>query len=143
MNTELQTRNHGTFLLLSLALSLVFAGCGSGEAKGRVSGKVTFQGQPVSEGIVVFRHMEKGVHITAELQSDGSYRVASAKGMGLPLGTFHVCVCPPPIHVATAVGGPPPKIKQYTNIPPKYRDIKTSSLTLTVNQGENSFDIAM
>jgi len=143
MNTEPQIRNRRTVLLLSLALSLIFAGCGSGEVKGRVSGKVTFQGQPVSEGIVVFRHAEMGVHITAELQSDGSYRVVSAKGMGLPLGTFHVCVCPPPIHVATAVGGPPPKIKQYSNIPQKYRDVKTSGLTLTVKQGDNSFDIAM
>lgn len=133
----------GTALLLSMLLALTLAGCGAGEEKGRIAGKVTFQGQPVSEGIVVFRGAEKGVHVTAELQLDGSYTVATAKGVGLPPGTYQVCVCPPVIHVPTTVGGAAPKIKQYPNIPVKYRDTKTSGLTLTVELGDNPFDIAM
>ena len=143
MNTKLRMQHCSAVSLMLLLLAPTLVGCGAGEAKGRIAGKVTFQGQPVSEGIVVFRGAEKSVHITAELRSDGSYTVATAKGVGLPPGTYQVCVCPPAIHVPTTVGGAAPKIKQYPNIPAKYRDIKTSGLTLTVELGDNPFDIAM
>ncbi len=143
MNTKLRMQHCSAVSLMLLLLALTLVGCGAGEAKGRIAGRVTFQGQPVSEGIVVFRGAEKSVHITAELRSDGSYTVATAKGVGLPPGTYQVCVCPPAIHVPTTVGGAAPKIKQYPNIPAKYRDIKTSGLTLTVELGDNPFDIAM
>jgi len=122
---------------------LLLSGCGSGEVRGRVAGKVTFQGQPVSEGIVVFANDQQGVHMTADLKSDGSYQILTAKGAGLPLGTYAVSVCPPLPNVVTGVFGKPPVKKPYPNIPAKYRSPKTSGLTLTVAQGENAFDINM
>jgi hypothetical protein len=128
--------------LLGLALS----GCGSGEARGRVAGKVTFQGQAVSEGIVVFNNDEKGIHMTAKLESDGSYEIITAKGVGVSVGTYRVCVCPPlPALPPMSAGNPPTttETKQYPNIPQKYRNPATSGLNLTVKQGENPFDIAM
>lgn len=123
-------------------LSFVLAGCGSNEPRGRINGKVTFQGQAVSEGIVLFSNNEKGIHMTTDLKSDGSYEITTAKGVGLPTGKYQVCVCPPLINGTTGTG-PVPKPKPYTNIPLKYRDFKTSGLTLTVNQGDNPFDVAM
>lgn len=124
-------------------LGLLLSGCGSGEVRGRVAGKVTFQGQPVSEGIVVFANDQQGVHMTADLKPDGSYQIITAKGAGLPLGTYTISVCPPLPQVTTGVFGKPPAKKPYPNIPVKYRNPKTSGLTLTVSEGENSFDIAM
>ena len=130
-------------------LSLVLCGCGSGEARGRVVGKVTFQGQAVPEGIVVFNNDEKAVHTNAKLKSDGNYEIITAKGAGLPIGTYRIAVRPPsprPAPLPTSVAAAksePEETKQYPNIPQKYRDPKTSGLTLTVKEGENSFDIAM
>lgn len=128
----------------AVALGLAFFGCGSGEARGRVTGAVTFQGKPVTEGIVIFSSSEKGVHMTAKLKPEGSYEIITAKGAGLTVGNYRVAVCPPPPELASlTVNGPAPVAKTYPNIPPKYRDQATSGLTLAVKQGENQFDIAM
>lgn len=116
-------------------------GCGSHEARGRVVGKVTFQGKVVSEGQVVFSNMDKGIHIAAQLKPEGTYEVRMGKGAGLPSGTYSVCVCPPPLMPKGVFD--PATVKQYPNIPQKYREASTSGLTLTVQEGENLFDVAM
>ena len=110
---------------------------------GRISGKVTCQGQPVSEGLILFRNKPKGVYMTAELQPDGTYVVRRASGEGLPPGTYDVMINPP---LQDAPMGPalePPKIKPYPNIPQKYRSYETSGLSVTVAEGENPFDVDM
>lgn len=125
-----------------ILLSVILMGCGSGEARGRIFGKVTFQGQAVSEGIVLFSNVEQGISMTSEIKPDGSYEVVTSKGDGLPVGgTYKVCVNPLPPVVVT--GMPPPRIKPCLNIPLKYRNLKTARLTLTVQEGENPFDIEM
>lgn len=127
-------------------LGIALHGCGSGEPKGRVFGKVSFGGQAVSEGLVIFSNGEKGIHMTGTLKSDGSYEILTTKGAGLPVGTYRVCVCPPPEEIPPISLDGPAKImppKSYANIPKKYRDAGTSGLSLTIQQGENPFDIAM
>jgi hypothetical protein len=101
-----------------------------------------FQGKPVTEGRVVFSNFQRGIHLTAELRPDGSYEVLSAKGRGLPLETYEVSVIPPPPPMVLVASEGPPR-KQYPNIPPKYRDPKTSGVTLTVREGVNPLDIDM
>jgi hypothetical protein len=126
-----------------VALSLSVIGCGSGEVRGKIAGKVTFQGEAVSEGIVAFQNNEMGIHMTANPEPDGRYEIVTAKGRGLPVGTYQVSVCPPPPPfppIGSTVIPPP---KPYPNIPQKYRDANTSGLTLTVKPGENVFDIVM
>jgi hypothetical protein len=126
-----------------LALA-VMAGCGAtAEPRGRVSGKVTFQKKPVTEGIVAFANAEKAVYMNANIKADGSYKLLAAKGPGLPVGEYQVAVSPPTQDFQT---GPVERAnrKQFPNIPQKYRDPKTSGLKLTVKAGENpSFDIDM
>lgn len=125
-------------LILSL---LALPGCKPKEKLGRIGGKVTFQGQAVAEGLVLFSCVAKGVNMTAPLKQDGSYEVIMAKGAGLPLGEYKVSVSPPqPFY---QIGQSPPKPKEYPNIPAKYRNFQTSGLTVNIIDGDNPFDIEM
>lgn len=129
--------------LVLLACALALSGCHRAEPRYRVSGNVTLLGQPFSKGLVLFRNMEKEVHATALVNDDGTYAAKTLKGEGLPVGTYEVCVAPPK---TLGFGGDVvdlPKARPGSNIPPKYRDPKTSGLTLTVTEGDNRFDIAM
>jgi hypothetical protein len=136
--------NGGFLVVWSMLVmaGLAVSGCKPAEKLGRIGGKVTFQGKPVSEGIVLFSCIDKGVNMTAALDKEGRYEIIMAKGAGLPLGAYKVCVTPPPEFYP--IGQPaPPKPKQYPNIPEKYRNYQTSGLTVTVQDGENPFDIDM
>ncbi len=112
------------YYTILLLLCSVLSGCGSEEIRGRIVGTVTLQGEPVSEGIVLFTDETQGVYMTARLQPDGSYEVVTADGAGLRLGTYRVSVGPPPPEpLMPGKYGEPEPIK--TNIPQKYRDHKT------------------
>jgi hypothetical protein len=118
-------------------------GCQRGEPLGKIHGKVTFQGNPVTEGLVLFSNAQKGVYMTAALNKDGIYVVTSAAGPGIPLGNYQVTVVPPVDEPKLGPNFEPPPVKQFPNIPTKYRDAKTSHLSLEVNKGDNVFDIDM
>jgi hypothetical protein len=127
---------------MALAVLALFCfGCGRGEPRGQVTGKVTFQDKPVTEGYVRLSNKEKGIHITADLKSDGAYEVKMAKRAGVPIGSYQVCVCPPPIQPKGVFDSM--KVKPYPNIPKKYRDTATSGISLTVNEGANTLNIDM
>ena len=129
--------------LLLVCLAASVSGCEQKEPLGRIQGRVTFQGAPVTEGLIVFNNAQKGVFMTAVLNTDGSYVVTSATGPGLPLGEYRVMVTPP---VDEAILGPnfePPAPKPFPNIPQRYRDVNTSGLALKVAKGENVFDVDM
>ena len=128
-----------SFALLGFALP----GCGESEVRGRIVGKVTFQGQPVPEGRVYFSDSTRGINMGAKLKQDGSYEVLTAQGAGLPLGTYAVSVTPPPPSFGVNPNEPPVAGPSYANIPRKYRNPKTSELTLEAGEGENRLDIDM
>jgi hypothetical protein len=107
---------------------------------GKVFGAVTFEGRPVTEGMVCFNSGENGVFINAPLHQDGTYVVIRAKGHGVPLGKYLVAVIPPPPNGPLEPGTAP---QVYPNIPQKYRDPKTSGLRLAVGEEDNQFDIQM
>lgn len=115
---------------------LLLVGCGSSRTLGRVSGRVSLDGKPCEGLTVVFACAEQRAFITAHVGQDGRYAVQMAEGYGLPLGTYEVSIRPAP---PTNWDRPP----STTLIPSKYRDPKSSGLTLTVVEGENQFDIAM
>jgi hypothetical protein len=130
-------------VLLVALLGLALAGCGQRVERGRISGKITFQGQPVTEGIVLFCNSSQGVNMSAAIKPNGSYEIVTMEGAGLPLGAYRVSVCPPPEIPYMGPPGSQPKPKQYANIPKKYRRYETADLTLTVKSGANPFDIDM
>jgi hypothetical protein len=116
--------------------------CNRSEPQGKVFGKITSAGQPLSGGRILFSNAAQGVHITAPVQPDGSYQLHTARGVGLPLGEYKVSVSPPPVE-PTMPGAPKPPPAPQVNIPKKYTRPETSGLTLTVAEGENPFDIVM
>ena len=135
------TRNTAVLCVVAaMLLGLSCAGCRPRVERGRISGKVTFEGQPVAEGLVLFSNAEKGIHMTASLKADGAYEIITAAGKGLPLGAYQVCVSPP---LSVPTNDPQARPKTYANIPPKYSRFETSGLTLNVQSGQNTLDIAM
>ncbi|MEA1951450.1 MAG: carboxypeptidase-like regulatory domain-containing protein [Planctomycetota bacterium] len=128
-------------VLACLILAACLPGCNKGEKLGAVSGKVTFKGQPLTEGVVMFVNKAKGVHMTAPLDAEGRYKVVMAKGAGLPPGEYLVTVNPPVLDAPMGAGFM--KVPEYPNIPHKYRNARTSGLTLTVTEEGSKLDIDM
>ena len=125
-----------------LAAFCCSAGCG-GEVLGPVVGRVTLAGNPVRQGHVIFRNEEKGVYIMADINNEGEYRVAMAKGFGLPLGEYRVYLSPSVPDVPFGPAMEPPKPSEVAKFPEKYLKPETSELTMTVKRTENRFDIDM
>ena len=135
-------RNARKILVLVLTVT-VLAGCKQLEPIGRIRGRVTFQGKPVTEGLVVFSNTQKGVFMTAAIDKDRNYVVTSAAGPGIPLGQYQVTVTPPIDEPKLGPNFEPPPIKSFPNIPGRYRDVKTSDLSLEVKEGDNLFNVQM
>ena len=132
-------------MFVALALTVAIAGCGDSRGPtGTVSGKVTFKGQPVTEGMVSFVSAE-GHGASGLLDSAGNYTLVTADGPGVPAGDYKVAIRPP------VTGDPdelpidfdPAEQPEYPNIPSKYRSPTNSSLTATVKEDANTFDFDM
>jgi hypothetical protein len=129
-----------------IAALLVAAGCQQGEVLGRVEGEVKLQGEPLAGACLIFSNAAKGVHIIAVLDDEGKFRVEMDKGYGLPLGDYTVSVSPPPAKQTFGPMAPEPTAgeDEFAKIPRKYRDAKTSGLSVTVREGiVNRLDIAL
>ena len=136
--------------LVALLTSVVAVGCGTpGEELGPVTGRVTFDGKPVTGAIILFQDDGRGIHMQAKLDENGRFEVSMAAGYGLPLGTYAVAVKP--------TGDLPPEMQgpvdpslftdlqrsQRPDIPQKYRRASTSGLTITVEHGGSDSIIEM
>src|SRR5262245_14183171 len=129
-----------TTLVLFAFLAAGLAACG-GPARGKVRGKVTFQGQPVTEGTVTFIEPETGHVAEAKLDNQGAYTV---KG-GLVVGKYTVMVNPPiVIEPSTSKTPPSPVEKEVKNIPARYRNQGNTPLKgVKVEKGENKHDFEL
>lgn len=130
--------------VFALMLAVALPGCGGSDMKiGAVSGKVTFRGQPVTEGTVSFINADAGAGAEAKLGTDGTYAVETPDG-GLPVGTYAVSITPPLYLDDSDPKTPPSWVeKKVANIPQKYRSHYKSGLTATVQEGDNDvpFDL--
>jgi len=117
-------------------IMLLAAGCAREEVLGPVTGEVTFKGKAVTEGRVVFSNFETGVFIGADLNEAGAFEVQMAKGHGLPLGEYTVTIEPPLPTVVTGDASKAP-VRQFPQLPQKYRQTATSPLRLIVKEGPN------
>ena len=129
--------------ILSCCL-LGVCGCGEpGAPSGTVSGKVTFNGTPIEEGIVNFFSKTTNTGGTGEIGSGGVYEAPTATN-GLPVGDYDVYITPPMITLPDTADSPGGEgFKEVNNIPQKYRTSTNSGLKVTINEGPNSFDIEM
>lgn len=117
------------------------SGCSSGEVPdptASVSGKVTFQGAAVSEGMVNFYDSKRGNAASVKLGADGSYSIES-----VVLGDYGVFITPLPVEVPNDATKPAPPQADPANIPAKYRDVKTSDLKTAVKAGSNKAEFDM
>lgn len=116
--------------------------CGQSEPLARVTGKVTFEGNPVREGLVVFNNEQLGVYMTAPIL-DGEYEIITARGKGVPPGEYRVAVAPPMVDHPVGPILEPPKPVEYADIPRRYHDVSTSGFTAGLQDGDNVVDLAM
>jgi|YNPNPStandDraft_1061719.scaffolds.fasta_scaffold03983_7 hypothetical protein len=132
----------GNFLLcLVVAVGIMpLVGCtrSQGPKPLAVSGTVTFQGAPVTEGKVTFEDPKTGYSGAADLNAEGQFSAM------VPAGHYKVTVTPPMVEV----GGTPDTpgemtFKDVPNIPRKYWTANTSPLECEVSQAGQkvSFDL--
>jgi len=127
----------GIVAIAALASAIGLLGCG---AKGDhttapVNGKVTYKGQPLPTGTIMFVPGE-GPAATGEIAKDGSYRLSTyANDDGAVLGKHKVSIT-----ALQNVGAGLPEQKSGTPpslIPKKYISDQTSGLTAEVKAGGN------
>jgi hypothetical protein len=155
-------------LLFLLLLGLV-AGCrSSSQTPGRITGRVTYNGQPVKAGNITFHSEDKGSY-NSSLSLDGSYEVTDlptgpmivtvenanfnpdkkipaypgkgGKGKGAAMDAERMAA-----EVRPGAGGPMTKEEmaaRYVKIPAKYADPKKSDLTITITNGKQSKDFEL
>jgi hypothetical protein len=144
---------------VSLSLTVVcafFSGC-SGDPNmpvlGKVHGKVTYKGQPVTSGRILFTPIEgkgaaSGQNATGEIASDGSYEMTTFNtGDGAILGQ-HIVTVTVPQKGFEDIGKPDEsgRIKYVlpkSITPSKYASVDKSPLRCTVREGNNPFDIEL
>jgi hypothetical protein len=128
-------------LVCAILCLSALAGCQRGEELGHVTGKVTYRGQPVTPGFVIFANTTKGVYMTAPLDAEGQFEVAMAQGFGLPLGEYAIGVSPPLMDHPLGPIAEPPEADKRKDIPRRYRDPATSDLKHEVKSGENVIEL--
>lgn len=119
-------------------LGSLLLGCGPTAYEGRtamVSGKVTLNGAALPAGNVLLM-ADDGHAASAVVAEDGSYSTQARPGQ------YQVAVTPPEIvdPLAAAGNAAEPKL---VNIPPRYRDVGSSQLSVTLAEGDNQFDIPL
>lgn len=128
----------------TLAMLCVFvAGCGkSGRSPlGKVTGTVTYNGEPVEEATIVFHNPKgrpaKGRIVNGEIKDMITYDVLND---GVPLGkmtiTLHPAISPPDNTPLTPGQRPTPQLKPP--FPPRYGDPDKSGLTAEIVKGANN-----
>lgn len=126
----------GSVLFVGLVLGS-FSGCGGGDdAPAReyadVTGKVTYQGEPLKKGQVMFQP-PTGEMVVAEIQADGTY---SMKGV---IGGNNVTIVSRDEMGATNADDPASRAEPKSYIPVKY-GTPASGLIFEVKPGTNTKD---
>ncbi|MGE3819977.1 MAG: hypothetical protein AB7I30_11105 [Isosphaeraceae bacterium] len=136
----------GLALPLFLALTFLATGCGqSGPVMGRVSGTVTYKGQPLTKGNVSFVSTEPSrPNASGAITSDGSFTLQTREpGDGAEVGEYKIAVTDiDPDSYNTALPGEAPKVPK-SEIPAKYADANTSGLTHSVTTGSNTVTLEL
>ncbi len=138
-----------TVLVLATAGCIFWTGCGSRTAP--VRGKVTFGGQPVTEGRIFF-HPEEGRSAIGRLEPDGTYQLTTFKtGDGAAPGRYRVVV-----EATRTVGGAQPQSfdEELSGVsgepgfvewlvPKEYAQRETTPLSAEVRTGRNVIDFEL
>jgi hypothetical protein len=124
-------------VLISLSLA-ASVGCGDGENTTTVTGKISFNGQPVTSGIINFLP-DGGRPLGGGINADSTF------SFELPPGNYQVRIdSPPPYPEGWKEGQPPPKLPPR-QVPEKYANFNSSGLTanITGNDDPQTVDFAL
>jgi len=142
----------GLFLLA--ACFLLCNGCGPSRPKtAPVTGRITFEGDPVTAGKIVF-YPEEGRAAIGSIAADGTYRLTTFDpDDGAVLGNHRVTIRATRVaesgmpatfedELKGIVPGPPPDDRQAVTwlVPESYSRRETSPLTAVVKPGPNTID---
>ena len=137
MHHSSDTRRFARFAHLGCLLILLAGGC-SKEDRGTVpvSGKVTYQGQPIEGAVVTFASTGTGTPGAGLTTADGTYKLDVKPGSYAAIVTkFEV-----PTATQEPVGDVPPK----QLLPAKYGNPTESPLRFDVKKGDaNTFDLLL
>lgn len=131
------------WMLVVALLATTLPGCS--QSTGTVSGKVTFQGQPVPAGSVTFIHADRSTRSGSI--HEGSYSVAK-----IPIGacTILVVSLPSPRSMwnpekKERMGGDRASLKfrTPTRLPSRYSNPKESDIHYEVRAGRQTYDIKL
>lgn len=144
--------------IASLLVGISCWGCGGGTdfgPMGSVSGKLTLDGQPLSEGTqLLFKQMQAGYSAFGETDAEGNYSLTwmreGERKSEIPVGEYHVLIMPPGDEDPSAEmsaeemleggGDKPPAELEY---PPRYQSHTTSGLKFPIEEGPNTIDIVL
>jgi hypothetical protein len=138
-----------TIPILLYAL-LGLTGCGGGSTDlptGRVSGKVSHNGQPVTGGTVTFAPLKSGVAgggmvgkpASGPISSDGSFSLTTySPGDGAVVGKHTVGYSAPAVEIDEAMHteNSKPPVSPYAGLVPKIKEVE-------VKPGSNTIDIEL
>ena len=130
---------HHSSLLIIILVSLL-TGCGQ-SSESTVRGTVTFDGKPLSTGMVAFHSPKDGGATSyGQILANGSYEIRTGKRLGLVAGEYvATVVATEPMTPKLAAGMEKPK--QIT--PARYANTTTTDLRCTVKPGANNIDFAL
>ena len=151
----MQVRIQGKVSLALVAGVLSFvAGCGSGvrpiDGSVPVSGTVTFNGQPLEQGMVRFAPESggKAQPATGQIKNGKFTMLTTASSPGVVVGKYKVSIisnkpfAPPALKPGTPPD-PKAKFEPESLVPTKYNDIKTSGLEADVTAAVTSLTFAL
>ena len=123
--------------ILLASLVVIVIGCNKSREPGivPVQGRVTLGAKPVSDATILFEHPEQGIALTAELDADGRYRLATYNRAGLPPGIYRVAITPGRIMQNwedPLTGKVRPPAMPATKIPVRYHSTSSSGLRAEV-----------
>jgi hypothetical protein len=125
-----------------LMIALAAGGCSRHPAK--LSGEVTLNGEPLTTGVVMLSPARTGPSAYAEIKPDGSYELKTGSEKGLEPGEYVVTVAAnePGPDTSDSDTGAAPAIRPLMT-PPKYADVGTSPLRITVKPGSQKLSIQL
>jgi hypothetical protein len=145
---------HSPLVIRTIPLLMLLAAVGCGGSTALVTGKVTYKGEPLTSGSVVF-YGDNGKVDSGLLDADGNYTIARA-----PVGVVKVAVLAsksskssrggPPVGPPLGKGKPKkgteevkpiPETVLQSTIPERYKDAQTSGLVYTVDSGQQVINI--
>lgn len=126
-------------ILIAIVGCALAVGCDRPKPTGKLQGRVTFEGDPVTEAQIQIQSQVTGVAAAAALDGDGNFKFDTP----ITVGEYAVSITPvfdiPP---AGTVSGPI-TAPERPDVPARYRNAATSGFVVEVTEGETKFEADM